>query len=462
MLHFEIEATSNCNIRCLHCPHELISRPSGRMTWATFTTVVDKIRAHLRGEKFSVSFSGMGEPMLNPQIYAFIKHISNDALTAFSSNGSVLTEANVRKLIESGLDTVYVSFNADQPELFAKMTGGLLFDKILGNVKTALETARGSTLKILANISITKANEDRVASTRTLLEGLGIAPVTTSLCHSRGGFLQDETVCDTPPLQTQNWSCDVLKGTLFIDWEGKVLICAHDLSGDYPLGDLMTEPLETILERRMTLLAGKRGLKICESCNDVMRIGDTFPLESRAGGSLRDWMYWLHEPHADPLSEANEAMKWVLQIYQKKNGTDVLVNRLLAIENATHRTLVSEREELASVIRERDELIRERDELIHARNRLANERDGLMRERHDLTIARDALQADQAQRLRDRGDLVQTIDLLQQNLDARDRQFATLHRDYVAMRQNKIWRFANMLVHDLGRVHRFFRRQSAS
>lgn len=70
-LHVEIEATNICNTRCLHCPHELITRPFGKMDWKTFQTILDKIKDS--AAEFSIEFSGMGEPLLNPLIYNFIK-----------------------------------------------------------------------------------------------------------------------------------------------------------------------------------------------------------------------------------------------------------------------------------------------------------------------------------------------------------------------------------------------------
>jgi hypothetical protein len=66
MFRAEIEATNHCNTRFLHCPHEAITRPKGRMTWETFSIIAGKIRAHTKGERFALSFSGMGEPLLNP------------------------------------------------------------------------------------------------------------------------------------------------------------------------------------------------------------------------------------------------------------------------------------------------------------------------------------------------------------------------------------------------------------
>lgn len=302
------------------------------MEWETYDTIVQKIRNYTRGEKFAISFSGMGEPLLNPSIYRFIKHVSPYAITSFASNGSALTESNVLKLIDAGLDLIYFSFNGDEPEVFSKMMGGLSYESTLAKLRKSVRLSKGSRLKIQANVSITKANQDRISRIGKMLEEEGVGPVTYSLCHNRGGNLRDESVCDTPPMPVERWTCDVMKNTLFIDWRGKAFICDHDIHGEYGLGDLIAEPLEAIVERRQKLLDEGLSFKICRECNDIMRIGDSPILESGAGGIFRDWIYDLYKETDDALSEANEPFKWIYKIYEKENRVDRLVNRLLRIE----------------------------------------------------------------------------------------------------------------------------------
>jgi hypothetical protein len=190
-------------------------------------------------------------------------------------------------------------------------------------------------------VSITKANQDRLSRIAKVLEEEGVSPVTYSLCHSRGGNLSDKAVCDTPPMPVERWSCDVMKNTLFVDWRGKAFICDHDIHGEYTLGDLIAEPLPTILKRRQKLLDEGLSFKICKECNDVMRIGDSPILESGAGGIFRDWVYNLYKETEDPLSEATPPFKWIYQIYEKENRLDRLVNHLLQIEKSLQAELAA-------------------------------------------------------------------------------------------------------------------------
>ena len=342
MFHAEIEATNHCNTRCLHCPHETMSRPRGRMEWTTFETIVAKIRAHVNGERFSLSFSGMGEPLLHPQLERFIRHVSADAFTGFACNGLALTEANARQLRDAGLGMIYLSFNGDEAGVYEKMMGGISFDRVLGNLRKALAVAAGSSLKIRANVSVTRANQDRTSRIRSLLVREGVSEITFSMCHNRGGNLRDPSVCDTPPTPAAQQHCAVIAHTLFVDWQGRALLCDHDLHGEYPLGNLVTEPLELILARRQKLIDGGVSFKMCAQCNDFLKMG-FHPLGHADGGTVSEWVYELHRDNADPLADANPAMRWLYQVYAKENRTDRMVNRLLALEKAAHDQLSAER-----------------------------------------------------------------------------------------------------------------------
>jgi sulfatase maturation enzyme AslB (radical SAM superfamily) len=330
MFHVEFEATNHCNTRCLQCPHEVMSRPRGRLEWSTYETVIRKIRGHLKGERFSVSFSGMGEPLLHPLIFRFIAHVSGDAFTSFASNGAALTEANMARLIEAGLDVVYLSFNGADAEVYERMMGGLPMERTLGNLRRAVALANGTRLRINANVSVTKANRDQLTAIRQRLNDEGIVDITYSMCHTRGGSLQDPAVVDTPPIPAEITHCDVLANTLFIDWRGRAFICDHDIHGEHGLGDLVAEPIEAVLDRRQALIRDGVNFKICHECNDALKMGmHLFPGD--VGGILRDWLYDVYrDDEADPLSEASPQLQWLHTLYKRENRVDRMVNKLLA------------------------------------------------------------------------------------------------------------------------------------
>jgi len=65
-----------------------------------------------------------GEPLLHPQYFEFVKYLKNKGLYANSpTNGTLLTDKNVRKLKESGIDSVAVSIDSLNPEIADKVRG---------------------------------------------------------------------------------------------------------------------------------------------------------------------------------------------------------------------------------------------------------------------------------------------------------------------------------------------------
>jgi hypothetical protein len=296
----------------------------------------------VRGERFSLSFSGMGEPLLHPQLPRFIAHVSGDARTAFACNGAALTEQNVTKLKEAGLDVIYLSFNGDEPEVYEKMMGGISFERVLGNLRRAVTLAKDARLEIRANVSVARANQHRTSRIRALLEREGVDDITFSMCHNRGGNLHDAAVCDTPPMPFAREHCAVIQHTLFVDWQGRALICDHDLHGEYPLGDLLTEPLETILARRQKLIDEGVNFKMCAQCNDFLKMG-FYPAGHVEGGTVSEWVYALHEDNDNPFADTNPAMRWLFKVYAKENRLDRFANRLIRLEQTARAELARER-----------------------------------------------------------------------------------------------------------------------
>jgi MoaA/NifB/PqqE/SkfB family radical SAM enzyme len=64
---------------------------------------------------YNISLTG-GEPLVHPKYFSFIRHIKKKGLYANSpTNGTLLTEKNVKRLKDSGIDSVGVSIDSLDP-----------------------------------------------------------------------------------------------------------------------------------------------------------------------------------------------------------------------------------------------------------------------------------------------------------------------------------------------------------
>jgi sulfatase maturation enzyme AslB (radical SAM superfamily) len=102
------EVTNFCNFRCDFCPMAESTRQPQHMDWRLFTDGIDGIvRDRVTN---TVGFHVLGEPMLYPRIYDALSYAKEKGLrTEMHTNGSLLTEETVTRLMQTGLDSLSIS-----------------------------------------------------------------------------------------------------------------------------------------------------------------------------------------------------------------------------------------------------------------------------------------------------------------------------------------------------------------
>jgi MoaA/NifB/PqqE/SkfB family radical SAM enzyme len=127
-----LETTNRCNLLCTTCPRTYEQlEPEADMSWELFTSLIDQYPNIAR-----VVLHGIGEPMLVKDLALRVKYLKDrNIYVLFNTNGTLLTEANGRALIEAGLDELRVSLDAAESEVFQMVRGKDFFDKIVANVK---------------------------------------------------------------------------------------------------------------------------------------------------------------------------------------------------------------------------------------------------------------------------------------------------------------------------------------
>lgn len=106
-----VEPTTRCNLHCAMCLRASWGEPAGDMSEPTYGCVLDLAR-EARGE-ITVSFAGLGEPLLHPQIVEMIERAAQTgARTELTTNGTLLDRAAGLALLRSGLSRLWVSLDS--------------------------------------------------------------------------------------------------------------------------------------------------------------------------------------------------------------------------------------------------------------------------------------------------------------------------------------------------------------
>ncbi len=120
-----VEMTTLCNLQCGMCVKQNGSGgiPEGSMSPETFERLAP-VFPHLD----SLVLNGIGEPLLHPQLEAFIAQartlLPEHALVGFQSNGMALTDQRAASLVEAGLDRICLSLDTMSHDSFRAIRGG--------------------------------------------------------------------------------------------------------------------------------------------------------------------------------------------------------------------------------------------------------------------------------------------------------------------------------------------------
>src|SRR5271154_3243503 len=126
-----LETTNRCNLLCTTCPRTFETlEPEKDMSWELFTSIINQYPKIAR-----VVLHGIGEPMLVKDLAQRVAYLKARGIyVLFNTNGTLLTEANGRALIEAGLDELRVSLDAAEAEMYEVVRGKDFFAKIVTNV----------------------------------------------------------------------------------------------------------------------------------------------------------------------------------------------------------------------------------------------------------------------------------------------------------------------------------------
>ncbi|MEM7114738.1 MAG: radical SAM protein [Chloroflexota bacterium] len=147
----QVNVSSNCNLKCRMCPYLSIHQSPHHLNFMssdTFEQILPLVK-----EINAIHLSGSGEPMFHQQLFDFVARVREEAPTAsidMTSNGTLLTEARARKLIQHQVTKLHVSFDG-LPERVESIRIGVNGRKVMDNIRrlTRLKKEMGSQYPIV-------------------------------------------------------------------------------------------------------------------------------------------------------------------------------------------------------------------------------------------------------------------------------------------------------------------------
>ena len=129
-----VEGTNRCNLACRTCIRNGWDEPLGQMDPATFSRVMDGLRAF--SPPPTICFGGFGEPLAHPSIVKMVAQAKGlGGRVELITNGTLLSPDVSRGLIAAGLDLLWVSLDGATPESYVDIRLGAALPEVLVNLK---------------------------------------------------------------------------------------------------------------------------------------------------------------------------------------------------------------------------------------------------------------------------------------------------------------------------------------
>jgi radical SAM protein with 4Fe4S-binding SPASM domain len=316
------EVTNYCNFRCGFCPINVSCRPWQHMDLSLFAKGVDDVVENNIAEEVGLHL--MGEPLLYPHLYEAIEYANEKGLrTQVTTNGSLLTEERVQKLVDARLDKLTISLQmfgeAEHANRQTSIPFNRYYRRILealrhfhnggGRTEVTLLLMNAWTQRFLDFDNSMKVDWNQANFRRTLVtvfqdvcaetgrknwaEHIEEAVNQLNLYQGHLVRISDQILVTIRPLF--DWGnaftakkiypakvgyCSLAFSSIAVLSNGQVSMCCGDYDGQTSLGNLNERSLASILssDRAQEINQGFRRLKIihpyCQRC-----IGGTSPFK---------------------------------------------------------------------------------------------------------------------------------------------------------------------------------------
>ena len=275
--YLEIETVNACNARCPMCTIADWERGHKPMTDKLFGKIAEEVVQHAE-DLTRVSLYRDGEPLIDKKLPDRVAVLKSGGIknVSIATNVSLLTEDKSKDLLEAGLDTIIMSIDSLDKEVFESIRVRLNLEEVLENAQKFIELRnkiRPET-RIWMRMIRQEGNKDEWQSyhdywfERMSQQDRIYYHNIFNWGGQLSGYLPFEKTFEP------NLPCVALWSLLVIFCNGDVPLCNVDFNNRYPTGSVVTDSIEDlwmskiVQQRRSLHMSGnKADISMCKNCN---------------------------------------------------------------------------------------------------------------------------------------------------------------------------------------------------
>ncbi|MHB8143929.1 MAG: radical SAM protein [Thermoleophilia bacterium] len=244
----KVEPSTHCNLRCPPC-HPDGNTSGDRMDMETYRQVLEKAPLDYILKSSLYMF---GEPLLNKNIYAMIKEMTDRGIpTSISTNFHVLNERQAEEMIASGLTWLLACVDGATQESYEKYRVGGDLARVKHNLGLIGRKKKESGSKypiVEAQSVIFDHNRDEIEDIRQMCLLLGVNRFTAK----KDVFTQLDYGEEKKVINAPKRPCYFLYGSFMVDYDGVVTPCCL---GRYNFGNLLESSFDEIWNNKKFVAA---------------------------------------------------------------------------------------------------------------------------------------------------------------------------------------------------------------
>lgn len=276
--YIDVELTNVCNLKCIMCSRQIMTRKLGYMDWGIYKRIIDETSRYEAG----VRFVRFGEPFLHEEIIEMSKYARNGNVLLFiSTNGLLLSEEVCRKIVTTRIDEVRFSMQGTDRAEYENIRVNGDYDLFVKNVRLLLQVrnALGSEVPFISlSTSVSKGTNKAKDRFKTfwsdIVDSFNID--VTSFVYVEHldqvkEYLDDELVDRT------HKPCTDVMTKLAVNWNGDITACCNDYDGELVIGNIRNISIKDAWEsgklNRIREIVGKacnhERIALCSKCYHV-------------------------------------------------------------------------------------------------------------------------------------------------------------------------------------------------
>jgi radical SAM protein with 4Fe4S-binding SPASM domain len=188
----KFESSTVCNLKCVMCPlTKGLTRNTGVLKFENFKKVYDEVKFPY------VNLTGLGEPLLNPDIFKIIKYAKkNKSIVKLDTNATLLNDEMIKKLIEAEPNFISVSVDGVTKKSYESIRVGANFNNVVENLKNLIKykNSVGSKTEIHLFFVLQNNNIEDLIDFIKFGDSLGVDTINGNVAISFGKANNNEKV----------------------------------------------------------------------------------------------------------------------------------------------------------------------------------------------------------------------------------------------------------------------------